>query len=276
MESKKKKIIGEGKDGIVYEYGNENIVKLLKKKGINNFIEIFIKKNFTHENIMTSKKISFNGNNIKFLEEKGIEVTKYVEKKSYEKRKRLCLQLCKGIEFLHRNGIIHGDIKPSNLLVLNNTLKVNDFSCSKIVSKDNIFEGIAYSYLYRPPEINLTFQSDIYALGCTIYEILNTDCKSLYKKIGETKIKCLIKLKDEKLNVLLERMISDKIDERPDIHDIIKFFEKDLNIQSEDCTKANCFFIQTVFYNFCLKKNLDYANKLYLINKSKYLGKKFF
>lgn len=38
------------------------------------------------------------------------------------------LQCCKGLHYLHSNGLIHRDLKPENLLVdASNTLKICDF-----------------------------------------------------------------------------------------------------------------------------------------------------
>lgn len=86
-------------------------------------------------------------------------------------------QIVCSIGFLHSNGIIHGDIKPSNILLHKNEVKLADFSLSSFQFKesDRIFRG-SYTEHYRAPEIwdNLgySYKADVWALGCTFYEII--------------------------------------------------------------------------------------------------------
>lgn len=73
---------------------------------------------------------------------------------------------------LHSIGIIHGDIKPSNIINFD-FVKYSDFGCSKIntLKKINV---PCFSLFYKSPEVwNLdwNYKSDIWALGCTLYEI---------------------------------------------------------------------------------------------------------
>ena len=68
---------------------------------------------------------------------------------------------------------MHGDIKPSNILIFENEeVKLNDMSLSRFI--DSKSKRQLYTYHYRAPEIDRGekhIKSDIYALGCTLYEI---------------------------------------------------------------------------------------------------------
>ncbi|NWY62376.1 MOK kinase, partial [Chionis minor] len=85
-------------------------------------------------------------------------------------------QVCKSLDYIHRNGIFHRDVKPENILVKQNTLKLGDFgSCRSIYSKQPHTEYICTRW-YRAPECLLTngyysYKIDIWSAGCVFYEI---------------------------------------------------------------------------------------------------------
>ncbi len=81
-------------------------------------------------------------------------------------------QLLTALALLHANGIIHKDIKPSNILIFGNNLKVCDFGLCEINHTDK--KGYYGTTIYSSPEclINrtVTMSCDIWALGLTLYE----------------------------------------------------------------------------------------------------------
>ncbi|MDP2059381.1 MAG: signal peptidase I, partial [Flavobacteriaceae bacterium] len=85
----------------------------------------------------------------------------------------LILMLLNGLEYLHANGIIHADLKPENILVnfqeQKQTLKLIDYG-QETRLPDGSFK---ITPEYAPPEYQSgpTIQTDIWALGCIIYEI---------------------------------------------------------------------------------------------------------
>ncbi|MCB4790354.1 MAG: protein kinase [Elusimicrobia bacterium] len=94
----------------------------------------------------------------------------------------IILPVCSALEFAHGQKIIHGDIKPSNIMVTKGKLvKVTDFGIAlqakeiltRVTGKD------AYgTHAYMPPEQVpgvSSVQSDIYSLGITMYEMLSGD-----------------------------------------------------------------------------------------------------
>jgi serine/threonine protein kinase len=91
---------------------------------------------------------------------------------------KICWQLACAIGFLHSRNIIHGDIKLSNVLMKDNDILLSDFSFSSLSFNENyrIYNSETYSYHYRPPEVNsgrgYNFKADVWALGCTFYELL--------------------------------------------------------------------------------------------------------
>ncbi|NXT34795.1 MOK kinase, partial [Pelecanoides urinatrix] len=105
------------------------------------------------------------------------ELIKGMRKPLPEKKiKNYMYQLCKSLDYIHRNGIFHRDVKPENILIKQNTLKLGDFgSCRSIYSKQPHTEYISTRW-YRAPECLLThgyysYKIDIWSAGCVFYEI---------------------------------------------------------------------------------------------------------
>lgn len=91
----------------------------------------------------------------------------------------IAIMICDGIHQAHQKGIIHRDIKPANILVTSNGMvKVADFGIAQAISKKTITFGgnVIGSVHYISPEQAkgepLTPATDIYSLGCVLFEML--------------------------------------------------------------------------------------------------------
>jgi serine/threonine protein kinase/WD40 repeat protein len=122
---------------------------------------------------------------------KGIPITEYCDQGQLTPRERLelFLHVCQAVQHAHQKGIIHRDIKPTNVLV---TLhggtpvpKIIDFGIAKALGQqltDNtVYTGFAQligTPLYMSPEqaalsgLDVDTRSDIYSLGVLLYELL--------------------------------------------------------------------------------------------------------
>ena len=88
-------------------------------------------------------------------------------------------QLTSGISHAHSKGIIHRDIKPQNILILDDGLvKIADFGIAHALNSNELTEtnSVMGSVHYLPPEqangTGSTFKSDIYSLGILMFELL--------------------------------------------------------------------------------------------------------
>ncbi len=91
-------------------------------------------------------------------------------------------QVCKALDYAHKNGVIHRDIKPANILIdRQGNPRVADFGIAQIVgtpetemtSSDVIMGTLSYmSPEQKASSTNVDQTTDIYAVGVIIYELL--------------------------------------------------------------------------------------------------------
>jgi serine/threonine protein kinase len=97
-----------------------------------------------------------------------------------EKVVEIIFKCARGLDFAHKQGIIHRDIKPTNILVTGDLdIKIGDFSIayiSKLDSTETMPMGMVGSPRYMSPEQiqenTLTNQTDLFSLGVVMYELL--------------------------------------------------------------------------------------------------------
>ena len=93
---------------------------------------------------------------------------------------QIMLQLCDAVIEVHLKNIIHRDIKPQNIYYLSDgTVKLSDFGISVLLNSPlNVNENkkVMGTVQYLAPELvygkKCSFQSDIYAMGITMFELL--------------------------------------------------------------------------------------------------------
>lgn len=110
----------------------------------------------------------------------GITLKNYIEKKarlSVKEAVSIAIQVSMGIEAAHNNNIIHRDIKPQNIMIARDgKVKVTDFGIAKAATSNTITSNVMGSVHYTSPEQARggfsDEKSDIYSLGCTMFEML--------------------------------------------------------------------------------------------------------
>ena len=116
----------------------------------------------------------------------GQNLRKFIEE--YQRKKSLIAenvlyniirQICVGIREIHRMKIAHRDLKPENIFInANMNIKIGDFGLSRQLNPNKTHIStlhVAGTQLYMAPEIyegKYNEKSDMYALGCIIYEFI--------------------------------------------------------------------------------------------------------
>jgi serine/threonine protein kinase len=137
-----------------------------------------------HSGIMSIYEYIVQGSNhvmvLELLE--GEEFQQFVKNKPLTVREKLLLidQLLDALEYVHSHGIIHCDLKPENIMIINgDTLKLLDFGIARIdgIETPSSRDALVGTVAYMPPEQLQNsrishVQIDIYAIGVVMYEIL--------------------------------------------------------------------------------------------------------
>lgn len=151
-------------------------------------------KELTHENIVKVLNFSMTRQGqpylaLEYLDGANLfEILKHdSESMSFNEKLDIFCQLCDALFAAHKSGIVHRDLKPGNIIILKNEggsrVKILDFGIAKIfpLQGDTFFRltqtgEMMGSLLYMSPEQCLEQdwdqKTDIYSLGCVMYELL--------------------------------------------------------------------------------------------------------
>jgi serine/threonine protein kinase len=92
----------------------------------------------------------------------------------------LAVQAANALHYAHRQGVLHRDVKPANLIYDGQTLWVADFGLAKLSDSNGLTAtgDILGTLQYLPPEClaaRADARSDVYGLGATLYELLTLE-----------------------------------------------------------------------------------------------------
>lgn len=191
-------------DGVVYALKEADVRKMSPVERMDAVNEIRLLASVKHQNVVRYHEAFLDGNLLCIVMEYAPngDLSRFIKKGNELKRAfpeeiiwKYFVQICQGLHALHSNKIIHRDIKPMNIFVGEHDLvKVGDLGIAKMIR-----DGCARTQIgtphYMPPELWLNkpynFTSDLWALGCLLYELMTYRVPFEAKSMAELRTKVM-------------------------------------------------------------------------------------
>jgi len=182
--------------GIIYEAHDPDIdrtiaLKVLRQDRVTSeaFVERFLKEakavgRLSHPNIVTVYDIGHEEGKIyiamEFLAGTSLDKLVLEKKLSFAEIVNIGIQIADALQYAHQKGIVHRNIKPSNIIVMpNGQVKISDFGIARIEDPSAPQMTLAGEILgtpaYMAPEQVMgqpvDGRSDLFSLGCILYEL---------------------------------------------------------------------------------------------------------
>jgi eukaryotic-like serine/threonine-protein kinase len=238
-------VIGKGGMGVVYKaydpvLDREVAMKTMTTEALKDPVlrERFYREarsagKLHHPNIVTIHELG-EENDVPFIVMEylhGTDVHAMIRRRedvALERKIRIIIQLCRGLAYAHKSGIVHRDVKPSNVHVMGDDhVKILDFGIARLMTaKSMTTNGLVLGTIHymSPEQVKATHvdrKSDIFSAGIILYELLtfqkpfdaDNSASILYKLVNEPPDKMHPAIDEE--FPILKRVIQKSLDKDP-------------------------------------------------------------
>ena len=208
----------------------------------------------------------------------GGDLSQFIEKNKETKKPleenliwNIFLKITIGLAALHKSKILHRDLKSLNIFLMKNLdIKIGDFGVAKILTATGFAKTIIGTPYYLSPELcdELPYndKSDVWALGCILYELctynhpFNAQCQaSLVLKIIQNNPEPISNIYSDDLKKLINLLLDKNHLTRPSCYEILNMTfiiekAKELGLYEK---------IKCLYPELSIHKKIDNCNNLY-------------
>ena len=158
-------LVKRKKDKKIYAMKQVKIIGLSKREKNNAFNEVRILSSLSHKNIIGYKEAFYDNNSetlnivMEYADDGDLnsKIKEYLKKQKYFEEPiiwKTLIQILEGLKYLHKNCIIHRDLKSANIfLTKKGVIKIGDLNVSKIIKSMGMASTQTGTPYFASPEI---------------------------------------------------------------------------------------------------------------------------
>ena len=229
-------LVKRKKDSKIYALKSVILSNLSKNQQESSVNEVRILASVHHQNVISYKEAFWDDNTsslnivMEFADDGDLytKIKKMKEEKIFFEEKTIwdyTIQIIQGLKSLHDKNIMHRDLKSENIfLTKKHKCKIGDMNVSKVLKEKLLMTQTGTPY-YASPEVWMnkpySFKSDLWSIGCVIYEMceLKTpfngkDMDELFINVCMNKAERINKRYSDDLWLMIKKLLEVNVDKR--------------------------------------------------------------